>query len=131
MRKLSQISVIPDPKLCLASVFSCMRQSALELLSPSVPSQTLHRKCSDMEELLTSVSPQLVDEFAEDFFANRGRELLHDSKRWRVLNTWLGDPREHFRSVTHWLKTHRMHCTSTALIVVPLCLHDCSESQAP
>ena len=62
-------------------------------------SQTVHCKRSDMEELLTSVSPQLVDEFAEDFFANRGRELLHDSKRWRVLNSWVGEPKEYSRFV--------------------------------
>lgn len=53
--------------------------------------------CSDMDELLTSVSPELVDEFADDFFANRGRKVLHDSKRWRVLDTWIGNPAEHFR----------------------------------
>ncbi len=50
-----------------------------------------------MDELLTSVSPELVDEYADDFFANRGRKTLHDSRRWRVLDTWIGDPAEHFR----------------------------------
>ena len=54
-----------------------------------------------MDELLTSVSPELVDEFADDFFAHRGRKVLHDSRRWRVLDTWIGDPTEHSRHVTH------------------------------
>ena len=78
-----------------------------------------------MEELLTSVSPQLVDEFAEDFFANRGRELLHDSKRWRVLNTWLGDPGEHYRSATLFTLTSQS-ITSTCCIKMVLIamLHD-------
>ncbi len=57
--------------------------------------------CSDMDELLTSVSPELVDEFADEFFAKRGRKILHDSRRWRVLDTWIGDPAEHFRYDTH------------------------------
>ena len=54
-----------------------------------------------MDELLTSVSPQLVDEFADEFFAKRGRKILHDSRRWRVLDTWNGDPTEHFRYNVH------------------------------
>jgi len=50
-----------------------------------------------MDELLTSISPELVDAFAAEFFAKRGRKILHDSRRWRVLDTWIGDPAEHFR----------------------------------
>ena len=47
-----------------------------------------------MKELLTDVSPELVEEFSQDFFAGRGRKILHDSKRWRVLDTWIGTPPE-------------------------------------
>ena len=54
-----------------------------------------------MDELLTSVSPELVDEFADEFFAKQGRKILHDSRRWRVLDTWNGDPTEHFRYNIH------------------------------
>ena len=50
--------------------------------------------CSEMKELLTDVSPEIVEEFAQDFFAGRGRRVLHDSKKWRVLDTWSGDPPE-------------------------------------
>ena len=50
-----------------------------------------------MDELLTDVSPELVDEFSSDFFANRGRKVLHDSRRWRVLDTWIGDPPQYYR----------------------------------
>lgn len=53
--------------------------------------------CSEMDELLTDVSPELVDEFSSDFFANRGRKVLHDSRRWRVLDTWIGDPPQYYR----------------------------------
>ncbi|KAL3156800.1 hypothetical protein ABBQ38_001071 [Trebouxia sp. C0009 RCD-2024] len=53
----------------------------------------------DMDELLTSVSPELVDEFSSDFFASRGRTVLHDSRRWRVLDTWVGDPPIYYRQV--------------------------------
>lgn len=53
--------------------------------------------CSEMAELLTDVSPELVDEFSSDFFANRGRKVLHDSRRWRVLDTWIGDPPQYYR----------------------------------
>lgn len=53
-----------------------------------------------MDELLTSVSPELVDEFSSDFFANRGRTVLHDSRRWRVLDTWVGDPPVYYRQVS-------------------------------
>lgn len=52
-----------------------------------------------MKELLTDVSPEMVDEFAQDFFAGRGRRVLHDSKRWRVLDTWNGEPPELHRHV--------------------------------
>ena len=53
--------------------------------------------CSEMDELLTDISPELVDEFSSDFFANRGRKVLHDSRRWRVLDTWIGDPPQYYR----------------------------------
>ena len=55
--------------------------------------------CSEMSELLTDVSPELVEEFSQDFFAGRGRRILHDSKRWRVLDTWVGTPPELSRQV--------------------------------
>lgn len=54
---------------------------------------------SEMKDLLTDVSPELVDEFAHDFFAGRGRKILHDSKRWRVLDSWIGEPPELHRHV--------------------------------
>ena len=57
--------------------------------------------CSEMDELLTDVSPELVEEFSRDFFDNRGRKILHDSRRWRVLDTWIGDPAQHFRQAVH------------------------------
>lgn len=60
---------------------------------------TLSVHYSDMDELLTSVSPELVDEFSSDFFASRGRTVLHDSRRWRVLDTWVGDPPIYYRQV--------------------------------
>lgn len=52
-----------------------------------------------MQELLTDVSPELVEDFAQDFFAGRGRKVLHDSTRWRVLDTWIGNPPELHRQV--------------------------------
>lgn len=57
--------------------------------------------CSEMDELLTDVSPELVDEFSRDFFDNRGRKILHDSRRWRVLDTWIGDPAQYFRQAVY------------------------------
>lgn len=61
--------------------------------------------CSEMDELLTDVSPELVEEFSRDFFGNRGRKILHDSRRWRVLDTWFGDPAQYFRQAVD-LFTH-------------------------
>ena len=46
--------------------------------------------CSDMEVLLSSVSPELVQEVSEDFFANNQRTILYDSGRLRVMDTKLG-----------------------------------------
>lgn len=68
-----------------------------------------------MKDLLTDVSPELVDEFAQDFFAGRGRKVLHDSKRWRVLDTWIGNPPELHRQVyMQWL-----HLTMPCLLHAP------------
>ena len=71
-----------------------------------------------MDELLTSVSPELVDEFADDFFANRGRKVLHDSKRWRVLDTWIGNPAEHFRYPCMLQQLKFLHPVSPHVILI-------------
>ena len=90
--------------------------------------------CSDMEELLTSVSHELVDEFSDGFFASRGRKILHDSKRWRVLDSWSGDPPEHSRQTLTtsppcclWADTISLHHhTNTMKCVNATCnLHVC------
>ncbi len=48
--------------------------------------------CRELMELLTEVSPELVEEVAGEFFATNTRTVLHESSRVRVLESHLGSP---------------------------------------
>ena len=53
--------------------------------------------CRELIELLTEVSPDLVEEVASEFFATNTRTVLHESSRVRVLESHLGSPPVHSR----------------------------------
>ncbi|KAL0032300.1 hypothetical protein WJX79_003594 [Trebouxia sp. C0005] len=118
-------------------VESVKRQLVLEEISRS--GEMGGTTYSDMDELLTSISPELVDEFADEFFAKRGRRILHDSRRWRVLDTWIGDPAEHFRSLvlkacpgyaqTEAMSQKHMHSAAASSLHKPVSVHDAQAVQ--
>ena len=62
----------------------------------SLPSQP-KPACRELIELLTEVSPELMEEVAGEFFAANTRNVLHESKRVRVLESRMGSPPVHSR----------------------------------